>query len=110
MEVQTQQKNGATVVAVTGRLDAVTAPDLEKTLAGLVDQNQLKIILNMTGLSYISSAGLRCVLSTSKKLGAKRGKLILTGVMGMVKEVFQMAGLYDLLTIFSTDEEALKGG
>ncbi|MBF0528164.1 MAG: STAS domain-containing protein [Deltaproteobacteria bacterium] len=110
MEIVNIEKSGTMVVTVSGRLDAVTAPDLEKNLTTILEQNHLKIIVNMAGLTYISSAGLRCILSASKKLSSKRGKLMLTMVQGMVKEVFQMAGLYDLLTVYSSDEEALGVG
>lgn len=87
MSLQIEKKNGTTF-ALTGRLDTVTAPELEKAMAELLPQTD--------SLEYISSAGLRVILKAYKALAAKGG-LKLTGVQEAVREVFDITGFSDFL-------------
>lgn len=94
MSLQIEKKNGTTL-ALTGRLDTVTAPELEKALAELLPQAD-SLVLDMGNLEYISSAGLRVILKAYKALAAKGG-LKLTGVREAVREVFDITGFSDFL-------------
>ena len=84
-------------VALEGRLDTTTAPDLEQSLkdelAGLTE-----LTLDFEKLDYISSAGLRVLLSTQKII-SKQGTMVVTHVNEMVMEVFEVTGFSDILTI-----------
>ncbi|OQY49690.1 MAG: hypothetical protein B6240_02825 [Desulfobacteraceae bacterium 4572_87] len=62
------QKKNHIVVTVEGRMDAVSAPEFEKFLSALIDEGALKVIVDFEGLDYISSAGLRSVLISAKKI------------------------------------------
>jgi anti-sigma B factor antagonist len=91
-------KNGsALTIALEGRLDTITAPELEKQL-----QEDLQDIDSLTfdfkGLEYISSAGLRVLLSAQKAM-AKRGIMKVSNVNEIVMEVFDVTGFTDILTI-----------
>jgi len=86
----------------------VTASELERCLSELIDRGENLLILNMTDLDYISSAGLRVVLSMAKKLKVKQGDILLTGLRGVVKEVFEISGFSTIFKIFDTEEDALK--
>lgn len=108
MEIVTKKKGGAVVVSVTGRIDAVTAPEFEKGLLALMAGGDYALVLNLTGLEYISSAGLRSILSTAKQLKAKDGKMLFTGLQGAVKDVFKISGFGSIFKIFETEEEALR--
>lgn len=90
--------NGNTLtLAVAGRLDTTTAPDLEKELkVGLDGVDAL--VLDFEKLEYISSAGLRVLLSAQKTM-SKRGGMTVTHVNEMVMEVFEVTGFVDILTI-----------
>lgn len=90
--------NGSTLtITVEGRLDTVTAPDLEKEInASIADVKEL--ILDFAGLDYISSAGLRVLLSAQKKMAAQ-GSMKVVHVNDVVNEVFNITGFCDILTI-----------
>jgi anti-anti-sigma factor len=108
MEIATRKEGGAMVVSVTGRIDAVTAPEFEKGLSALIAGGEIVLLLNLNGLEYISSAGLRSILTTAKQLKAQEGKLIFSGLNGPVKDVFKISGFGSIFKIFETEEEALR--
>ena len=108
MEVEGIKKNGVLVVKVTGRMDAVTAPDFEKKCIKWIDEGEKVFILDFKGLEYISSAGLRSILAAGKKLKAQNGKLLFCNMNGMVKGVFDISGFASIFPIFDTLEQALE--
>ena len=94
----TKTKNGSTLtIALEGRLDTTTAPDLEKEVRTGLD-GVTELIMDMAKLEYISSAGLR-VLLAAQKLMAKQGGMKVVHVNEMVMEVFEVTGFADILTI-----------
>jgi anti-sigma B factor antagonist len=84
-------------ILVGGRLDTQTAPELEKEIDGVIS-NLKEIVFDMTGLEYISSAGLRVILKAQKIMNTK-GSMKLTGVSDSIMEVFDITGFLDILTI-----------
>ena len=97
MTINKEKNNGILTLAIEGRLDTVTAPELEKVVnEETADVREL--ILDMKGLEYISSAGLRVLLAAQKKMN-KQGVMKLTDVCDAVMEVFEMTGFADSLTI-----------
>lgn len=101
MEMQTQKEANATVVTITGRLDAVTAPEYEMRLNDLIAGEKTGFVVDFEGLDYISSAGLRVLLATAKKLKVKGGQVRFANVKGTVKEVFDISGFG---SIFQMDD------
>lgn len=98
MSLKIEKKNeNPVILALTGRLDTSTAPQLETEISDLLS-TQAAITLDMDKLEYISSAGLRVILKTQKALEKKSG-LKLTNVSEAVKEVFDITGFSDFLTI-----------
>jgi anti-anti-sigma factor len=108
MEIQTRKEKNAMIISVTGRMDAVTAPDFEKSLSDFISKGEHSFLFDFGGLEYISSAGLRSILATAKKLKEKQGKIAITGLRGPVEEVFKISGFYSIFKIFATEEAALK--
>ena len=89
---------GATLnVAVAGRLDTTTAPDLANELEASLDDVK-ELVLDFHDLDYISSAGLRVLLSAQKRMN-KQGSMCLVGVGEAIMEVFEVTGFSDILTI-----------
>ena len=86
-----------TTIEIAGRLDTTTAPDLGKTVNEDIADNE-NLVLDFKKLEYISSAGLRVLLSAQKKM-QKLGTLKLINVCEDVMEVFEMTGFSDILTI-----------
>ena len=108
MEIYTRKGAGALIVSVKGRIDAVTAPEFERNLSDHMSQGEKTFILNFSTLEYISSAGLRSILATAKKLRGTEGKILLVGLKGSVEEVFKMSGFHTIFKIFDSEEAALK--
>ena len=97
MTIEIKKTPEETVIDIVGRLDTTTAPELDKTLCEDV-ANAKNLVLNLKGLEYISSAGLRVLLGAQKKM-QKVGTMKLTNVCEEVMEVFEMTGFADILTI-----------
>ena len=83
-------------IKLEGRLDTITSPDLEKELGDLNGINSM--ILDFKNLEYISSAGLRILLSCQKKMNAQ-GTMVIKNARSEIKDVFDMTGFSDILTI-----------
>ena len=96
MTINKNQNGSALTVALEGRLDTSTAPQLEADLAGLPGVTELT--MNFEKLEYISSAGLRVLLSAQKIMN-KQGKMVITNVNDTIQEVFEITGFSDILTI-----------
>ena len=97
MMIEIKKSAENTVVEIVGRLDTTTAPSLEKTLNE--DMGETKnLILDFKGLEYISSAGLRVLLSAQKRM-QKIGSMKLINVCESVMEVFEITGFADILMI-----------
>ena len=95
MKIDFNKNNGNLNVALDGRLDTTTAPELDSFLGANYDGTGT-LVINCEKLSYISSAGLRVLLSAQKKT---KGAMKLTNVCELVMEVFEMTGFADILTI-----------
>ena len=93
-----KKTNGAELtVALTGRLDTTTAPELEKELKASLD-SVTTLVIDMTALDYISSAGLRVLLSAQKTMN-KQGEMKVVHVNETIMEIFEVTGFSDILTI-----------
>jgi anti-anti-sigma factor len=106
MEITTTKHDTATVLAVTGRVDATTAGALESALNDHIAKGSRKIILDFTGLVYISSGGLRVLLATAKKLHNDRGRFALCGLSHEVQKIMRLAGFTTIFSIYTTAQEA----
>ena len=97
MTIEIKKTEQQTVIEIAGRLDTITAPALDKTINEDIGDTQ-NLVLDVKGMEYISSAGLRVLLAAQKKM-QKNGTMKLTGVCDAVMEVFEMTGFADILVI-----------
>ena len=97
MTIEIKKNAEATVIEIVGRLDTITAPALDKTINEDLGDTK-NIILDVKGMEYISSAGLRVLLSAQKKM-QKIGSMKVINVCPEVMEVFEMTGFADILVI-----------
>jgi anti-sigma B factor antagonist len=93
MELSSREEMGCTVVSIGGRLDTVTAPEFEARCMEWIAGGSLKMVLDFSRVDYISSAGLRSVLVILKRLKAAGGGVAISGMTGVVREVFAISGL-----------------
>jgi anti-sigma B factor antagonist len=97
MTIEKNLNGESATLVVVGRLDTQTAPELEKELDGVVPGIK-ELTFDMSGLEYVSSAGLRVILKAQKIMNAQ-GSMKLTGVNDSIMEVFDITGFLDILTI-----------
>ena len=97
MTIEIKRNAGETTIDLVGRLDTTTAPALDKTINENIGDTK-NLVLNLKGLEYISSAGLRVLLGAQKKM-QKVGSMKVIHVCEAVMEVFEMTGFSDILTI-----------
>lgn len=97
MNINIEKENGVTLIKIEGRLDTTTAPELEKAINNEGDALK-SLTLDFKGVDYISSAGLRVLLSAQKKMNVQ-GYMELIGVSEAVMDVFEMTGFADILVI-----------
>ena len=95
------------VVALSGRLDALTAPEVEQRLLARIAQSPVNLLLNLKGLDYISSAGLRIVLMVAKKTNAAQGQFILCGMNEQIRTIFDISGFLTILRVAERCEDHL---
>ena len=97
MDIKKTKNDTTLTLAIQGRIDTTTAPQLEAELRSDLD-GVTELYLDFTGVEYISSAGLRVLLS-AQKLMSRQGKMVLSHVNESVMEVFEVTGFSDILTI-----------
>ena len=98
MELKKEINGNTLNVSICGHVDATTAPELEKSVAGDAAKVN-KIVFDFEKVEYISSAGLRVLLSIHKLMSSKGGEFILTNVSGDVKNVLEMTGFLSFLKV-----------
>lgn len=108
LDLKEEKKGNVMVLQLKGRLDAITSPRTEKRIFECINSGQHQILLNFSEVDYLSSAGMRMLLATTKKLKTLTGKLILCSVTVNVMDVLRMSGFDHVLEITADQELALK--
>src|SRR5512144_1302543 len=106
MEIATQDLKRVAVMSVSGRVDSATAPELEGKLRELVDAGKTQIVLDLKNVEYMSSAGLRAMVSTLKLVKRVNGDLRVASPSPRVEEVLRLAGLTSIFSIYGSRELA----
>lgn len=107
MEVTLKDVNEVSVLLFEGNLDTNTAPQAQEQIDQVIDGGSAKMLINFENLNYISSAGLRVLLATAKKLKAASGDLKICCLNETVREVFDISGFSTILTVVSSEDDAL---
>ncbi|HVU23882.1 MAG TPA: STAS domain-containing protein [Opitutus sp.] len=102
MDITTATINNASVLTLTGRLDGLTSPALERKFDELAAAGARKIVVDCSALLYVSSAGLRVFLAAAKKLKAAGGEVAFAALSPAVQEVFELSGFTGVLAVHPT--------
>jgi len=111
VEIHTADDSGVLVVSVSGRLDSTTSPALDAEVRRQLAAQVTRIVFDLTGVDYISSAGLRVFMTAARDLRG-RGRVALAGSRSNVRQILDIAGAASFATISATRTEAvlaLKG-
>ena len=107
MDIPIERNNGTLIAAPSGRVDGFNAQDFHQTLTGAIGDDDTAVLVDMSGLNYISSAGLRAILMIAKALWQRKAKFMLCSLSGSISEVFKMSGFDKIIEIHSSKEDAL---
>ena len=106
MEISQKEENGIVSIAIKGRLDADSSLEAEKVVKEVLGGETNKLLFNLGELEYLSSAGLRVLLSAAKEMRRRDGKIVLCDLNEFVKEIFEVSGFQSLIPI----TESVKSG
>jgi anti-anti-sigma factor len=107
IEIKQEQQGNTRILVLSGRLDTETSADVELSLQDLLAAGDRNFLIDMTGIGYVSSAGLRVLLATVKQLEGGKGSLRLCGLNPSVRQVFDVAGFSKLFALFPDRAAAL---
>jgi len=107
MEIKDKHVDGVTVITLTGSIDAMTAPKITEFIQGQIAKGNIKLIVDMGGVDYTSSAGLRVLLGAIKETRAQSGDLRLAGVQPDVQKVLNLSGFTNILKLFDNLDAAV---
>lgn len=108
MEIREESLDGITVVELLGRLDELATSDVEKAFTALLNRGVACMALDLSGVEYVSSSGLRILLMLLKAMKKTDGKLCVYGLSPFVAEVFDISNLSRLFNIQAKREDAIK--
>ena len=106
MKLNVSKSGTAAVITVEDRMDAQSSPEFEKACNRLIEDGEKWLVVDLGGLVYISSAGLRSILATGKRLKESGGSLRVCRLGGMVKQVFDTAGFSSIFPVFDSVDAA----
>jgi anti-anti-sigma factor len=107
MELKSQKQGEFFIVRVSGRLDAISAPDFEKSCLEWVQQGESTFVVDLEGLEYMSSAGLRSILLVGKRLKSVGGSLCFSSLRPNVAHVFSISNFVSMFPVHDSLEKAL---
>lgn len=108
MEIIQKEENGIVFVTIKGRLDADSALEAEKTVENALEGDIDRMLFDLGALDYLSSAGLRVLLSAAKEIKRRDGKIVLCSLTQFVKEIFEVSGFESLIPIADSVDSGVK--
>jgi len=107
MRIGEERVGGALLIAPEGRVDSVSSGELERLVVSRIAAGDKRLVLDLSGVEYISSAGLRVLLMAAKRLREPPGALVLCGMGPSVRTVLELAGFLPLFSVEARREQAL---
>ena len=108
MDISEDRRGNGIILALSGRLDATTAKAFEEKVVGTINAGTYRLVIDLSHLDYISSAGLRVFVIAAKRLRGTDGKIVLCSMREHVREVFDLAGFSSLISIYGSRDEACR--
>jgi len=107
VNISISKQGDLAMISVQGRIDTVSAPELEKRLVEQISLGDARLVVDFGGVDYISSAGLRSLMVAAKKADAGGGKLSCCSLTGVVKKVFEVSGFAKIFPVYESMEDAV---
>lgn len=96
------------IIALDGRIDAITTDEIQKQIISLINRGNKFLIIDFKAVSYLASAGLRLLVTIYQTIKAVNGQLALCGASPDINNIFQLTGLTSKIAIYQTREEAIE--
>jgi len=107
MEIKDREVDGVTIISLTGSIDAMTSPEITEFIHTQVAKGNTKLVADLSGVDYTSSAGLRVMLGAIKETRSQGGDLRLTGIQPDVSKVLNLSGFANILKLFDDVDAAV---
>jgi anti-anti-sigma factor len=108
MEISQKEEKGIVSIVIKGRMDADSSPDAEKVVKEALGAEANRLLFDLGELEYLSSAGLRVLLSAAKEMRRRDGKIVLCALNEFVKEIFEVSGFQSLIPITDSVESGIE--
>ena len=108
MEISQNEEKGIVTIAIKGRLDADSSAEAESVVKDALGGETNRLLFNLSELEYLSSAGLRVLLSAAKEMRRRDGKIVLCALNEFVKEIFEVSGFQSLIPITDSVESGIE--
>lgn len=108
MKTDVRQETNSTIVAVNGSVDALTAPELSTVLTDQITSGHARLVVDLTGVEFMSSAGLRTLLGAVKEARSNGGDLRIISTKPGIDKVLKMSGFHNIAKVFATQAEAVS--
>ena len=108
MKTEVKLENNSIVVEVSGHVDALTAPELSKVLLDQIASGRANLIVNLIGVEFMSSAGLRTLLGAVKEARSHGGDLRIASTNPGIDKVLKMSGFHNISNVFASQDEAVS--
>ena len=108
MKTEVKLENNSTVVEVNGHVDALTAPELSKVLLEQITSGRANLVVNLIGVEFMSSAGLRTLLGAVKEARSHGGDLRIASTNPGIEKVLKMSGFHNIAKVFASQDEAVS--
>jgi len=107
MKITVAQESGAALIQISGSVDSLTSDEAQTFFDEQIKNNQVRLVVDLSQVDYLSSAGLRVLLSALKSARQRGGDLYFAGLQDNVRKVLDLAGFTSIFKIFPTVEEAV---
>ena len=108
MKTNVTQESNSTVIEVSGSVDALTAPELTKVLLSRIAEGHVNLVVDLIGVEFMSSAGLRTLLGAVKEARSHGGDLRITSTNAGIDKVLKMSGFHNIAKVFASQAEAVS--
>jgi anti-anti-sigma factor len=108
MKTEVKQEQNSTIVEVNGSVDALTAPELSKVLLDQITAGRANLVVNLIGVDFMSSAGLRALLGAVKEARSHGGDLRIASTTPGVDKVLKMSGFHTIAKIYASQDDAVS--
>ena len=107
-EISASEQEGTLVLAVTGRVEAGNAPELEREVVAEIERGALRLVLDCSRLDYIASAGLRVLLVVAQRINDDGGRFAVAAVPHRIREILAISGFDQVIAVADSPEQAIE--